>query len=241
MKKIPFTKSYNPIDFNISTIDNLVYSILHSFLNTTTKRCNPSIDKIREISGLNKRTILKSLDSLESCGLIKISQTKVGNKTNNFYHLPLTPKFNMIPIEFIYNPEYEAKFKAFVITFRGLFINEDLVCKYNKTEITKMLDIDIRTLNKYMNKMFELNMIVNNNRNNALYLNNDVINWRLTKLENDVQDIKENKADKAEITELKNELQSYKDEMKQLKAILLKQIKENNKRDKQRELSEITL
>lgn len=201
--KQAFTKSYNPIDFCITPIDNLVYSVIYSHLNQITKRCNPSIERIKEITKLNKRTILKSISNLENCYLIEITQTKIGNKTNNYYHLPNYEKFNMIPKDFIYNDNYDSKFKAFIITFRGLFLTNDLVCKYNKKEICDMIGITLPTLNKYLDQMFNLNLLTFNNRNKAYYLNANTINWRLDKIEKDIQHIKANKADKSEIEQLK--------------------------------------
>ena len=85
--------------------------------------------------------------------------------------------------------------------------------------------------------MIELNLITYTE--NTYNLNDNIVNWRLTQLENDVQDIKVNKADKAEITALKSEIELMNQEMQQLKAMLYKQMKGTTK--KNNKLKTITL
>ena len=167
IKNAPFTKSYNMLQFDISLMDNLIYSILYGYMNKKTKRCNVSINKIVELTGINKRTILQSIKQLQKEKLIIVEQTQTGNKINNNYRFPEWDKFNQIPKDFINNPGYTPKLKAFVISFRGLFISSDLVCKYNKSEIAESLGIDIRTLNKYISEMIEYDMLSYNNYNKA--------------------------------------------------------------------------
>ena len=133
----PFTKSYNQTDFDISLMDNLIYSILYGYMNKRTKRCNPSINKIVETTGINKRTILESIKQLQKAKLIIVEQTKVGNKINNTYIFPVWEKFNQIPKDFISNTDYTPKLKAVIISFRGLFITSGIVCKYKKKEIAE--------------------------------------------------------------------------------------------------------
>lgn len=220
----PFTKSYNMTEFEISLMDNLIYSILYGYMNKRTKRCNVSIDKLVTVTGIARQTIIESIKQLSKEKLIIVEQTKKGNKTNNNYKFPEWDKFNQIPKDFISNPAYKAKLKAFIISFRGLFISSDLVCKYNKTEISGMLGIDIRTLNKYIKEMTEYNMLSFNNYNKAYYLNADVINWRLTQLENDVKDIKENKADKKDLDTLKEVIAKQQAQIDQLIKMQTKNI-----------------
>lgn len=204
IKNAPFTKSYNMLQFDISLMDNLIYSILYGYMNKKIKRCNVSINKIVELTGINKRTILESIKQLQKEKLIIVEQTQIGNKINNNYRFPEWDKFNQIPKDFINNTNYTPKLKAFVISFRGLFISSDLVCKYNKSEIAEMLGLNIKTLNKYISEMIEYDMLSYNNYNKAYYLNDTVINWRLEKIENDIKEIKETKADKTEIETLKD-------------------------------------
>lgn len=212
----PFTKSYNMTEFDISLMDNLIYSILYGYMNKRTKRCNVSIDKLVSDTGIARQTILDSIKQLTKEKLIIVDQSKVGNKINNNYKFPEWEKFNIIPKDFISNDTYKAKLKAFVISFRGLFISDDLVCKYSKTEISEMLGIDIRTLNKYLKEMTKYNMLSFNNYNKAYYLNADVINWRLTKLEQEVEEIEENKADKQELELLKETIARQQEQINML-------------------------
>ena len=85
--------------------------------------------------------------------------------------------------------------------------------------------------------MRELNLITYTENNYNLHDN--IVNWRITQLENDFQDIKVNKADKAEITALKIEIELMNQEMQQLKAMLYKQMKGTTK--KNNKLKKITL
>ena len=70
IKNAPFTKSYNMLQFDISLMDNLIYSILYGYMNKKIKRCNVSINKIVELTGINKRTILESIKQLQKEKLI---------------------------------------------------------------------------------------------------------------------------------------------------------------------------
>lgn len=240
MKKIPFTKSYDIKKMKLNITDNLVYAALHTYRNNKTFECNPTMKQLSEKLNISQDTIKKSIDKLAELEYITIRQTKKGNKTNNYYYLPNITDFTKIPVAFIESNLYDAKIKGFTIAFRNLFFNDSLKCKYSNTEIPELLNMDKRTSDKYIKQMIKLNLL--SLSNDTYTLNDSIVNWRLEQLEKDVKEIKQNvQSNQDEITELKNELQSYKDEMKQLKAILLKQIKENNKRDKQRELSEITL
>ena len=114
-----------------------------------------------------KRNHIENIKQLQKEKLIIVEQTQIGNKINNNYIFPECDKFNQIPKDFINNTNYTPKLKAFVISFRGLFISSDLVCKYNKSEIAEMLGIKIRTLNKYISEMIEYNMLSFNNYNKA--------------------------------------------------------------------------
>lgn len=216
----PFTKSYNMVDFEISLMDNLIYSILYGYNNTKTGRCNVSIDTLVTVTGIARQTIVNSLKQLEKEKLIIITQTKVGNKTNNNYSFPDWGKFNQIPKDFLNNPSYKSKLKAFIVSFRGLFISSDLVCKYTKKEMAERLGIDSRTLNKYLTEMMDLDLLQFNNYNKAFYLNADAINWRLDKIEKDIEEIKETKADKTELELLKEQLAAQQEQIN----LLLKQI-----------------
>ena len=60
-------------------------------------------------------------------------------KLNNYYYFPDHTNFNQIPNDFLKSPVYKAKFKAFVIGFRGICISSDLVCKYDVNEIASSL------------------------------------------------------------------------------------------------------
>lgn len=227
-KKIPFTKSYDIKQMKLSPIDNLVYAALHTYRNNKTFKCNPTMNQLADKLKLGTKAIKTSIDKLAELEFITIDQTKKGNKTNNYYYLPDILNFTKIPIEFIDNNKYDAKIKGFTIAFRNLFFSDSLKCKYSNSEIAERLNISKRTTDKYIKQMIELNLITY--AENTYNLNDSIVNWRLTQLENDVKDIKENKADKAVVTELKNELKQMNEEMKQLKAILYKQMKGTSKR-----------
>lgn len=233
-KSTPFTKSFNNND--LSFTDNLVYATLHTFRDNETGKCNPTMQQMADISGLSKFAVNESINNLANKGYITISQRKLLDKetgkaikTNNYYYMPNIKGFNMIPIDFINSKEYSPKLKGFAITFRGLFFNDTLICKYTNKEICEKLNIDNRTLKKYLKEMENNNMMVIDK--NLYQLNNDIIDWRITKLEKEVETIKENKADKKEVDKLQSELESCKNEIKELKAILFKSMK-NQKQSK---------
>lgn len=222
-KKIPFTKSYDIKEMKLNITDNLVYAALHTYRNNKTFKCNPTMKQLSKKLNISQDTIKKSIDKLSELEYITIEQTKSGNKINNYYYLPNIDNFTKIPASFIDSSIYDAKVKGFAIAFRNLFFNDSLKCKYNNNEIALLLDISKRTTDKYIKQMIELNLITFNN--NTYTLNDVIVNWRLEQLEKDVQDIKENKADKTEITALKNEIELMSNEMKTLKAMLYKQMK----------------
>ena len=236
-KKIPFTKSYDIKQMKLSPIDNLVYAALHTYRNNKTYKCNPTMKQLADKLKISQDTIKTSIDKLAELKYITIEQTKKGNKINNYYYLPDITNFTKIPISFIDNTDYDAKIKGFTIAFRNLFFNDSLKCKYSNGEIADHLNISKRTTDKYLKQMIELNLITYTE--NTYNLNDNIVNWRLTQLENDVQDIKVNKADKAEITALKSEIELMNQEMQQLKAMLYKQMKGTTK--KNNKLKTITL
>ena len=183
-KCAPWSKAYNVKDkTNLSLIDMLVFSVIYSHRNAKSEKAFPSMDTIAEGAGLTKKVVAESIKELEAAKLIIIEQKQTGSKLNNYYYFPDYANFNQIPNDFLKSPVYKAKFKAFVIGFRGICISSDLVCKYDVNEIATLLGMTTKTVKKYIDEMKRLNILEENKRNNAFYLNDQTINWRLKVVE----------------------------------------------------------
>ncbi len=84
-------------DPRLRPIEKLVYLGLTYFVNNETQACFPSIAKLKEITGLGRRSIIKALHRLEELGYIHIERNSGGSST--YYLLNTNQNVKDDPVE----------------------------------------------------------------------------------------------------------------------------------------------
>lgn len=118
----PFIKYNSKISSRLmSEADGLVFSIIAMHANNKTGIAYPSIQRICHLSGYDKTTVLKSIESLNMFKFLTVKQSKSPKGyIKNIYILPeLSKDFIMISHKFILSP-IEKDLKAFLIKIHPL-------------------------------------------------------------------------------------------------------------------------
>lgn len=89
-----------------TTSDKMVLLALAHFHNTETGRCDPSFETLSKVTGLSRRSVIRSIKALQVQGLLQVKKRKVSNALNqtNCYAFRdrITGKqvqLNVVPIE----------------------------------------------------------------------------------------------------------------------------------------------
>lgn len=118
----PFIKYNSKISSSfMSEADGLVFSVIAMHANNETGIAYPSIQRICNLSGYDKTTVLKSIESLSKFEFLTVKQSKSPKGyAKNIYILPeLSEDFIMISHRFILSP-IEKDLKAFLIKVHPL-------------------------------------------------------------------------------------------------------------------------
>ena len=116
--KLPTKKSVEKSD--LVPEEELVYIGLRSFINGTTKQCNPSYKSIADrLKIKDLKTVSKYLESLQDKGYIKIIKSDRGRK-NSYIFIKDLPNFEQFKLEFIQSEELTFQQKAFLTSIQRL-------------------------------------------------------------------------------------------------------------------------
>lgn len=137
--------------------DTLVYAYLRSYMNKDTKKCWPSLSRLKSDTSLNERTISRSLKSLHAQGLIFIS--KDGKRNCYTFTDVSLESFEPFSYEFLSSLSIPPKLKGYWILLQQYTFKDDssgyAKTTYTDLELSEILQIPLRTIKSY-NKQLKI-------------------------------------------------------------------------------------
>lgn len=103
--------------------DLVIYASLRKYMDKTKLTSDSSYSQISKISGASIPTIKTSINRLESCGFISVTQRM--NKSNIYKFAPITDNFEMFLFDLLDNLELDLQEKAFVIAIRRFLFERE--------------------------------------------------------------------------------------------------------------------
>ena len=129
--------------------DQLVFAQIKRFMNSETRECYPTIDTIKDLTGLSGRFINDSIHRLKSYGLMAITYRK--GTSNLYYFPPETDQFEMFSEDFL-DMKLPAKVKEYYMKLQKHLFNKDQKMSYTQytdKEIAKITGLSVPTVRKY--------------------------------------------------------------------------------------------
>ncbi|MFR1813793.1 hypothetical protein [Dysgonomonas capnocytophagoides] len=126
-------------------------------------------ETLKDIIGIKKIDTLQShLSKFYELNILrKKTRGHIGDKgyfKTNIYHYQIpTDNWVRINLDFINNPNVPSKIKGFLILLKCLCVNNTNLLNYNKSQISRLLNIDIKTIRSYINLSLELKLIEETN------------------------------------------------------------------------------
>lgn len=165
--KLPTKKSSETSD--LIPEEEFIYIGLRSFLNGTTKQCNPSYRTIAErlkIKGVD--TVAKYLKSLEQKGYIKIHDNGI-KKPKDYEFVKDLPNFEKFKPEFIQSEDYTFQQKSFLTSIQRLqYKNQDTGqgdISYQIFEIAQKINTSPSIVNKRIKELSAKGVVVTKKSN----------------------------------------------------------------------------
>jgi DNA-binding MarR family transcriptional regulator len=100
--------------------DLLTYITIRSFNNADIDYCIPSLNTISDRSGMNKKTIMQSINRLEKSGMLKVTKSDK-KRVSNVYKFPICKVFYQIPYEVFNADDLTYSQKAMLVFMRQCF------------------------------------------------------------------------------------------------------------------------
>jgi len=191
-------------DLNLKYKDLLTYSILRMHMNNETKTAFPSLQVIATKSGLSILFISQSIKRLKNANLIWVNKSKTSRV--NVYSFNDITRFKMIPISLISETSLTTDDKAILVAIRQFFHDDNLTTSKSIDEIAKALDLNYYTLQRHISQLKDRGIlttalrytveIINDQKipvnKTHITLNEEIINWRLQKIEIEVKHLQNN-------------------------------------------------
>ena len=122
-------------------------------------------ETLKEIIGIKKIDTLQAhFNKFYKLNILtKKTRGHVGDKgyfkTNTYrYYIPIE-NWIRIKLDLINNSDIPSKIKGFLILLKCLCVNNTNLVNYNKSQISRLLNIDIKTIRNYINISLELKLI----------------------------------------------------------------------------------
>lgn len=161
--------NYRIIDRNITgkLSANETYTLfcLLSKSDYTTGLSHIKQETLKDIIGIKKIDTLQShLSKFYELNILrKKTSGHIGDKgyfKTNIYHYQIpTDNWVRINLDLIKNQNIPSKIKGFLILLKCLCVNNTNLLNYNKSQISRLLNIDIKTIRSYINLSLELKLI----------------------------------------------------------------------------------
>ncbi len=123
-------------------------------MNKNTRTCYPSVQTLKDITGLSSRFILDSISRLEEFGLIQVTR-RIGT-SNLYYFPPETDQFEMFSEEFL-DMKLPPKVKEYYMKIQKTLYDKDqqvATTHYSDAELAELTGLSRPTVKKY-NKILE--------------------------------------------------------------------------------------
>lgn len=121
--------------------DPYVYACIKKFMNNETKQAFPSNKTLVEISGLNSKTIMASINRLEKAGYFTIKR-EMGKP--NIYTFNDYKQFEIFSYDFLDNPDLTPKEKSYLVASQQFMFKNSRHYKvkslYRPIDLLKELD-----------------------------------------------------------------------------------------------------
>lgn len=138
-------------DRELELLDTLVYATIKKFMNKDTLTCYPSIDTIRNLSGLSKDRIRKGIDNLSKLGYIDV--TLIGRK--NVYKFNHSKQFEIFSFDFLELPNLTPTEKALQLRMQRLeqLNGNEKICTISDAECAREINVPRSTFDRTIKSM----------------------------------------------------------------------------------------
>ena len=129
--------------------DQLVFAQIKRFMNKDTRTCYPSMETIKEKTGLSIRFINDSIHRLEQFGLLQVTKRK--GTSNLYYFPPETDQFEMFSEEFL-DMDLPPKVKEYYMKLQKTLYDKDqefATTHYNDSKLAEITGLSKPTVKKY--------------------------------------------------------------------------------------------
>ena len=134
--------------------DQLIFAQIKRYMNKNTRTCYPSVQTLKDITGLSSRFILDSISRLEEFGLIQVTR-RIGT-SNLYYFPPETDQFEMFSEEFL-DMKLPPKVKEYFMKIQKTLYDKDqevAITHYSDSELAELTGLSRPTVKKY-NRILE--------------------------------------------------------------------------------------
>lgn len=129
--------------------DQLVFAQIKRHMNKDTRTCYPSMEKLKEKTGLSLRFLCDSINRLQEFGLIQITKRK--GTSNLYYFPPETDQFEMFSEDFL-DIDLPPKVKEYYMKLQKTLYDKDqeiATTHYNDSELAEITGLSKPTIKKY--------------------------------------------------------------------------------------------
>jgi len=129
--------------------DQLIFAQIKRFMNKDTRTCYPSMQTLKERTGLSTTFIKDAVHRLEEFGLIQVTKRK--GTSNMYYFPPETDQFEMFSDEFL-DMDLPAKVKEYYMKIQKTLYDKDqevAITHYNDSQLAELTGLSKPTVKKY--------------------------------------------------------------------------------------------
>lgn len=203
----------------LEMLDLLVYASIKKYMNNTTRISDSTHSQIMSFSGLSKPTVIKCIKNLSKMGFIEIFPRNM--KSNN-YKFPMSAEhFEQFLFEFLDNDKLKPQDKAFIIACRKFFLNnengEGFYIAAGIPELSRWTGMIKQTVSNRIDSLKEKGMVKyelktrpNGNSEVGLLFDVESLGLVLHKQAEEIETLKENKADNSRVDKLEKEVEALK-------------------------------
>jgi len=204
-------------DGKLTELDLLVYASIRKYMRNDTRVCDSAISQIIEFSGLSKPTVINAIKKLHTNSFIEIIP-RTGR--SNWYRFPVSSEhFEQFLFTFLENPILTPQEKAFIIACRKFFLKskDEYYITANNSEMAKWTGVSRQTVDNRVHSLKDKGMIKytltlrkSGNNDIGLLMNMEELGLILKKNQEDIEDLKETKADNQRVEALEQQVEELK-------------------------------
>ena len=165
------TKEINKLCGNSKCSDAYIYACLFSTIDYKTGKSKYNQDTIRKKFDIPESTLKDSIKRLEEVGLLKIQRRNYKKNNNyirkNYYYMNPDPINFFFLLNSYFPLDIDRKIKGFILVIKTICLNntntyftkKPINSTINKTELSNLLGLERKTIDKYLKLGVESNLI----------------------------------------------------------------------------------